>query len=169
MPHIPAFCDSCGTVFPSGIVVQNVAKLTLAGNRAGPCPVCRSMGVIPDGVFTVVDGVIRVLSAPTITIERLRHLAHVLEGIRQSRSEPSEVVKLVRNEAPELQSVTDALPRTRNELYAFLGVIIVAITAVIAAIALFGDSGPSDVDVQRMVEDAIQNTFRLSPPSKGGP
>ena len=38
MLSIPAFCDTCGTVFHSGIAVENVARATFISNSAGPCP-----------------------------------------------------------------------------------------------------------------------------------
>src|SRR5258708_29540160 len=55
MPQVPAVCDSCSRLFPSGIVLTNVTHATLTGNKSGPCPFCGSMGSILDGVYEATE------------------------------------------------------------------------------------------------------------------
>jgi hypothetical protein len=64
MPNLPAICDDCGTMFPSGFVMENCTNISLSGNKSGPCPSCGGMGSIPDGVFNVLGNVIEILDAP---------------------------------------------------------------------------------------------------------
>lgn len=129
---IPAFCDNCGTAFPSGIAVNNCMNLTLSGNKAGPCPECRSMGSVIDGVFNASAQVLEVVSAPYWTYKRLEELAARIQEIQQSSDSPEEKTERLKAEVPELASITDVFPKTRNELYAALAVVIAAISVLLS-------------------------------------
>jgi len=38
MPMVPAFCNTCGTVFNSGMFFENSRHITMTGCTTGPCP-----------------------------------------------------------------------------------------------------------------------------------
>lgn len=126
--EVPAFCDTCGAVFGSGVFVNNATNITFVENRAGPCPVCGGMGHIPDGVFDFVGNTIEILSAPKRTFDELSRLAKILHEAREKKQTPEQVAKTIRKEAPELAHLADVLPKTRVELYSFLALIIAVIT-----------------------------------------
>jgi len=159
LPRVPAFCDNCGSVFPSGFSVSGGATLTTVGGKSGPCPSCGSMGTVPDGVFRAAGNVIRLLTGPQKTIEQLQRLASVINEARNTVSEPNKAVEKIKQEAPELSSIVDILPRTRNELYGFLTVILIAVGTVIAGAALYKDRPPSEAEVQNMVDRTIEQAF----------
>jgi len=159
MPQLPAFCDNCGTVFPSGFAMGG-GSATFIGNKSGPCPACGEMGSVPDGVYNVTGNVIRILSGSQKTIEQLQKLASVISEARKTVSEPNKAAEKIKQEAPELTSIIDALPKTRNELYGFLTVILMAVGTAIAGVALYKDSPPSDVDVQNMIDKTIERSFQ---------
>jgi len=119
---LPAICDSCGSVFPSGFAVSGTVRYC----QAGPCPACGEMGSVPDGTYQTVGNVIKLLAGPQTTINQLRSLVAVITEARKVAKEPNEAVKIIKNEAPELNSIVDSLPKTRNELYAFLTLILVS-------------------------------------------
>lgn len=127
MPMIPAFCDSCGTAFESGIFIEDCLNVTLSGNKAGPCPKCGSMGSVIDGVFNVSRDLIEIISAPAWTIDRLERLAALLAAIRDTRDDPQAALDRAKSQEPELRNVLDALPKTRMELYAFITMLIALI------------------------------------------
>jgi len=126
--HVPAFCDTCGAVFRSGIVVENSTNITFAGSRAGPCPVCGGVGHVPDGVFNFVGNTIEILSAPQCAIDELSRLARILREAREKKQSPEQVAETIRKEVPELARLADFLPKTRAELYSFLALIVAVIT-----------------------------------------
>ncbi len=162
MPDIPAFCDNCGAIFRSGIFLSG-GTANLVGNKAGPCPICGSMGTIPDGVFTATGNVLRLLSGPANTVERLVRLSEVINAAREQRKEPNQIVEEIKKEAPELSSIVDALPRTRSELYNFLLVILTALGLLIAAISSNDDDGAVDeVRIGKMVEESVARAIDSS-------
>lgn len=161
MPDIPAFCNKCGAIFRSGIFIGG-GTATLVGNSAGPCPVCGSMGTIPDGVYTVAGNVLRLLSGPQKTIEQLKKLAAVIAEARRIENEPNQIAEKITQEAPELSSVVDALPKTRSELYNFILVILTAISVLIATAAVNKNEGPSEAEVERMVEETVEKAIQES-------
>lgn len=160
MPDIPAFCDNCGAIFRSGIFIGG-GTATMVGNRAGPCPVCGSMGTIPDGVYSAAGNVLRLLSGPQKTVEQLKRLAAVINEARRTQEEPNQIAERIKEEAPELSSFVDALPKTRSELYNFLLVILTAVSVLIAAYAV-NNSSPSEEEIERMVEDTVEKAIQES-------
>ena len=162
MPHIPAFCDNCGAVFSSGIVIENSVNLTLSGNKSGPCPACGGMGTIPDGVFTVTSNIIKLLTGPQRTTEQLQHLARVIVDARKNVKEPNTTASKIKLEAPELSSIVDVLPKTRPELYSFLTVILMAIGVVIAVYGSYKDREPTVDEIQKMIDQSIEQAIEES-------
>jgi hypothetical protein len=160
MQFIPAFCDKCGTAFPSGFSVENAKHLTLSGNKVGPCPRCGGMGSVPDGVFNIVDGAIEVLLAPTITIERLGRLALLIQDARAKNMTAQQIGEQIAEDAPELSGLTELLPRTRRELYQFLAVLTAALSLV-----LHTKCSPQKTPIQlnTIVNESIEQTNGLSP------
>jgi len=53
--HIPAFCPTCGSVFASGVVVNEVSSVSFDSVSAGPCP-NGHMGLILDGTYSALGG-----------------------------------------------------------------------------------------------------------------
>jgi hypothetical protein len=160
--HVPAFCDTCGAVFNSGIVAENAKSITLVGNRAGPCPVCGGMGHIPDGVFNFVGNTIEILSAPQRSVDELTRLAKILRDAREKKETPEAVAQKIREELPALSGLADLLPRTRAELYAFLALIVAVIT-------LISQSGGSEnkstnVTVNQTINQVFIETEKTAKP-----
>lgn len=125
--QVPAFCSTCGAVFGSGIELgDGVRNITMTGNRA-MCPVCRSWGEIPDGVFNVTDGVLEILSAPSITRERLERFQAILSSVRTGSTAPSDALDVLRQEAPELQSYWDRIKSDPAAMAGWIAVILMVI------------------------------------------
>lgn len=157
MPMIPAFCDSCGSAFSSGIFVKNCTNVSLTGNKSGPCPKCGSMGSVVDGVFNATHDVLEIVSAPDWTIRRLRELAKTLKEIRDSNASPVEKAGMIRDEAPELQSVADSLPKTRIELYAFITMFLFARSIILSDCSDDDSEAVDRPDFQYVVNKAAED------------
>ncbi|WP_230373960.1 SEC-C metal-binding domain-containing protein [Vibrio cholerae] len=157
MPMIPAFCDSCSTPFPSGIFVENCLNITMTGNRSGPCPNCGGMGSVPDGVFNVIGNAIEILNAPSRTIEQLKRYAQVLDEAKEQRLSREEIKQKIDNEVPEFSSISQFLPKTRSEMYAFLALII-SILAYLTPL-MMSDNGISEDEVENLINNSIQQMF----------
>jgi hypothetical protein len=128
MPSIPAFCDTCGTAFPSGFFFENASNITLSGNRSGPCPSCGGMGHVPDGVFNFIGDTIEILSAPQRTVEELTRLVQIIHEAKAKQQSNEQVAAQIKQELPGLSALADILPKNRGELYGFLGVVLATIT-----------------------------------------
>jgi hypothetical protein len=121
MPAVPAFCDTCGTVFNSGFFVENSREVSFAGNRSGPCPKCGGMGHVPDGVFNFIGNTIEILSAPERTHAELMRLAEILRQAKERSETKEQVAERIEKEVPGLAKLAGLLPSNRAELYGFLG------------------------------------------------
>lgn len=131
MDFVPAICDKCGTIFSSGFPVGRGTTL-FEGNKAGPCPNCRSMGHVPDGVYSFVDGAIKLLQGPERTVSELKRLSVILQSVKTRGATREEVRAALKDELREISEIGDVLPKTRAELYAFITLLIAIITLLIA-------------------------------------
>lgn len=127
------------------------------------------MGNLPDGVFDVFDDVIRVISAPSWTVERLTRLARSLAEARQQRASPEAVTQVVVDQAPELESTFRRLliPTDAGQFYALLAVIIMIFS-------LSADRGGNVTaeDAQRITNEAVERCAGRPPtesPTVGHP
>jgi len=148
----PAFCDDCGAVFRSGIVVEDSAP-TLAGNRAGTCPVCGGTGRIPDGLLSFVGNTIEILSVPQRTIDELSRLAQILYAARAEQQSPDDIADTIRQEMPALSGLAEILPKTRSELHGFVALIAAVVFLLIQA------SQNSEDTINVTVDQAVNQVF----------
>lgn len=152
MPSVPAFCDTCGTVFSSGIFVENSTNISFTGNRAGPCPKCGGVGHVPDGVFNFIGNTIEILSAPERTIAELAGLAKILREAKSKTETREQVISRIEKEIPALSGLAKLLPENKSELYGFLAV-------VLAAVQLFTQSPPAPnsttINVTQVIQQAV--------------
>lgn len=165
MPSVPAFCDTCGTVFNSGIFVENSTNISFAGNRSGPCPKCGGMGHIPDGVFNFIGSTIEILSAPQRTISELMHLVEILRKAKANSETREQVASRIEKELPALSVLAKLLPENQAELYGFLAV-------VLAAAQLFtAPSQPTQTPTTVNVTQVIQQVMAgpSNPPRAASP
>jgi hypothetical protein len=104
--------------------VENSIDIGFSNCSAGPCPTCGGVGHIPDGVYNFIGDTIELLSCPQRTVAELKRLALILSEAREEKLSPEEIIGKVNNELPGLNSFKDILPKNRNELYSFIGLII---------------------------------------------
>ncbi|MAT39867.1 MAG: hypothetical protein CL946_09720 [Ectothiorhodospiraceae bacterium] len=172
MPVIPAFCDNCGAAFSSGIFLDNCLNVSLRGNKSGPCPRCGGIGSVPDGVFNVVDGVIKELGAFRSREETLNKLAEILTNSVERNESSAQIAQKIRDEAPEISRLADVLPRTRSELYAFIALILTLITLIITNID--DDDGATERLLEKALEKSMQPHYYIpyeqpTPQSRNSP
>jgi hypothetical protein len=100
------------------------------------------MAEIMDGEFNFLNGTITVLSAPQITLDRLRTLQRIIRD--SAHKTPEEVVDAVETEAPDLVSrLKPLLPTDSNKLAACLLVILAVIQSRIGVKELAVTEHPS--------------------------
>jgi hypothetical protein len=132
MPEVPAFCDSCGAIFRSGMVFENSQNVTFHGVQAGPCPRCGGMGHVPDGVFNFIGETIEVLGAPGRTRAELQQFARILRQAEEQQVAPAELAATLQKELPAFAPIAAILPTNRAELYEFIKILISIIALIFA-------------------------------------
>lgn len=164
MPEMPAFCDNCSAIFGSGFVFENCRSVHLYGNKAGPCPNCGSLGSIPDGIFEMTGNAIRLLHGTAKTIGNLNRLTQILTNAQKSKLTKEQVESEINREVPELSSFASILPKTRNELYAFIAIILTVIGLIMAGVSK--EESLRDSEVERIVDQVIYEAILNSKKQK---
>lgn len=161
---IPAFCDNCGKPFPSGFASGGSGTLIMRGNKSGPCPYCGGTGTVLDATYRVDKGIIEILAASSPTRERLEKLRNVLLEARKLGADATAIKNMVAKSDPEFSRVSDFLPKTPNELYQFLGVLIALIALVVTL-----NQGPviTEQQLTNAFTQALQNVQQDQPSRPG--
>ncbi|MBM4492595.1 hypothetical protein GS436_02860 [Rhodococcus hoagii] len=132
--QIPAVCELCSRPFPSGFAANNIMKLTLSGNRAGPCPWCGyAWGAIPDGVFNVIDGAMSLVQRLPTTRDDMLIAAQIFnEAIAQGRVDVDALSERIKAEAPSASPLLKILrdPATAS-LLAILAILVSILLATV--------------------------------------
>jgi SEC-C motif len=163
MPDMPAFCGSCGLVFPSGFVIENSTGIS-PNNVQSQCPRCGGMARVPDGMYNVLGQVIEFLAGPTSSLDQLRRLQASLETARNKQEDRDEIRKAILETAPELTGLASALPANRVELYAFITVVLALLTLLVSTYTALKPSGPTQAEIDAMVNKAIEKATYTAPP-----
>lgn len=152
----PAVCETCDFIFPSGFDIENSENVSFVGSKSGPCPRCRGTGRIPDGTYNFIGSTIEFLSGPKSSVRDLQRLAELLKDARDKGATHEEIADEIQKNAPELASWKDVLPKSRVELYMFIGI-------VISIAALSMGSGDRITTNTAHTEQVINNIYQQSP------
>jgi hypothetical protein len=155
MPTLPVHCQNCGHVFDSGFHFENVRDIRLSDVQL-QCPKCGRMARMPDGTYNVLGNTIQILTHSRRSANDLRGLADALKRARDNNASPEEIKRTIKERAPELSSVADALPHTRNELYNSITAICSVILALAAMAALYMSRGLTAAEVNELIETALR-------------
>jgi len=149
---LPAICETCSTIFPSGFALNGASNITFVGTTSGPCPNCGGTGRVPDATYNSFGNVLELISGPSQTFEDLKRLSEILERARDQQALPEEVLAEIENNDPKLKTIADLFPKTRNEFYMVVGL-------VIAAIALMTDSGSKKSHTEIIFNNVINYIY----------
>lgn len=130
MPNLPAICSN-GHVYNSGIFVENAKNISFLNNKV-KCPICGVFGSIPDGVYDIIGNSIKFLKGPDVSRSTLLKLKELLVQVKFDDDNILETSNKIREEIPELSSLSDILPKTRSDLYNFVSMLIALITLLLS-------------------------------------
>jgi hypothetical protein len=129
--RIPAICDNCGTVYPSGFSVGGAGTMQMAGNQSGPCPACGGMGSVPDGFYEFTDDTIRIFS--TWPPARTQRLAAALENARAA-ADPEAAIDALKEEPSLTELIKRLSPlRDASAFWAFIAVLLTVLNMTTAS------------------------------------
>jgi uncharacterized protein YecA (UPF0149 family) len=164
VPVLPAFCDQCGSVFSSGFSFENSRNITMSGCTSGSCPHCNGTLRVPDGVYDITGSVIKLVKGTLKTVEQFKHLTVILSNAQRLNQSKEQIDETIKKEVPELNSLASVLPKTRMELYAFITVILMALTFIIANME---SNEELDINLDELIEQSIKKAISQpkEPPS----
>ncbi|CAN5484516.1 hypothetical protein BH23BAC1_BH23BAC1_41520 [soil metagenome] len=122
MPLLPAFCNNCNIIFPSPIFIGEGSTNNIVTGNIVKCNKCGADAYIPDGIYNTINNLIEVVQAADLTHEKLKIYNNFFKKLKNANYE--DVKSNLEEKAPELNKLIDILPKTRNELYLFLGILI---------------------------------------------
>lgn len=166
--QFPAFRPYCGLVFESSLISirGSVSGLVLEENRE-QCPRCGQWAELPDGTFDVVGDTVHILAASDLTRERLLRLQAIIDAATAGEMSDEDATKAIAEEVPELGSL---IARLRPKMGRALVVFLFALLQIFVGQALseYRDHAASRDDLERVVEQAIEQCKSQTPPIPRG-
>ncbi|WP_353662454.1 SEC-C metal-binding domain-containing protein [Hydrogenimonas sp. SS33] len=154
MTSFVAFCENpkCGAVFEVPILVGGPGNATIhmTNTRAGPCPVCGSFGLIPDGVYQYANHAVSLLTGPETSVRVLRQVYEILKRAKSTSEDKQAVLKEVEEVSPQAAQTLQQAPEISN----YLQWITVLIALVSLAIQVHTSYFKGD-DVERQFRDHL--------------
>lgn len=96
-----SYCPRCKIIFQTqGISMNNASGISFSGSFSS-CIRCGGLANVLDGVYEATDGVISLMSAPSITLDMHRRFAELVMQARRQALEPAEFEKKAEEIAPE--------------------------------------------------------------------
>ena len=161
MFKVPAVCESCGLIFPSGIVVTSATNVTVRGNRCGPCPRCGSMGHSIDATFDFVGNVLRVVSATPEALDVLRRIQEAIKAANEAKT----TEEAVRKTSEILPEAKDKIAATAGGgTAAIVGLLIALMTSCSNSVKIEGK-----VDFNRLFDQVTERSAPARLPGLGAP
>lgn len=117
MAALPAICDRCNAVFPSGFAGSGGGTMSLQGCKSGPCPECGAMGTVPDGTYSLHETLINFLSGPQSSYEKLAHVAATIRKMQSRGATEEEILREVSKTSPALAWFGNFLGKPAAHLY----------------------------------------------------
>ena len=103
---IPVYCANCGALFSSrALDFRGSIRNLQIRNCREDCPFCGQMAQIVDGVFHVADGVLSIVSAPSVTKQMLAALEAVVTKAYREKQPSEELAKEVEKIDPTFGDV----------------------------------------------------------------
>lgn len=162
MTDVPAICQNCGALYAARVLEGAILKDTKLGGNPIPCPLCGSIGYVVDGLYSNIGNTIQIIASSISSQKQLKYLIAKLNDLKNGRLSTIQFQESIRKDMPEIKSITDTLPKTRSELYAFIAILLTAITILISSLTQF--SHPSERiskdDVDKIVAEAIDKTVK---------
>lgn len=149
MPILPAFCDRCGAVFPSGIYAGDGATLNINNVSSGTCPRCGGTIRMKNGVFNVVNGVISEIKKNNYSKEDLVELVDILKSLQHNENSEPELTK---EETNRYSWIFRFLPENLGDKIAIIAIIIDVILS-------FSSQPTINYNIDIDVEQVIQNNY----------
>lgn len=154
MTVVPVYCHNCDTVFGADIAKGAILKNTFIGNNPIPCPLCGNIGYTIEGLYSSIGKSLEIIVSSFNSKNSLLAFAEKLLQLKKNKIEPTEF----KNEVPELSSVKESLPKTRSELYAFIAILLTAISIFISTYTQFKstDTSLSKESIENIVKESVQ-------------
>lgn len=131
MFELPAICDNCNNVFPSGIVGGPGTNVRVTGGKSGPCPVCGSLGTVPNGTYVIINDI-----EATLSVDNGRDvfkLQRILNTTSQQDTIPT-IHNKIKKETPQYEKIIEAIEyfftKTKNTFTA-IGIVSTIIFSII--------------------------------------
>jgi hypothetical protein len=160
MPPLPSICTNpkCGLIFPSPINMEG-SDNTFINVPYGICPKCGSVGRIPNGNYSGVGDKLFATLFDISDIAILKDYVAFISDKVNSGIAPNTIRDSVNHKYPELKSLSDLIPKTRAEAYAFIGILIALITLALTCSDKLKSKEPTIEIKQEIINQSFQNYY----------
>jgi hypothetical protein len=126
--NIPAYCPTCETLFPSGIVLDSCASIGV-NNCEAACPNGHT-GRIMDGTFDVIEGLLNIRDAGPVSKEVLAKMQALAQDAAEGRIDPKTALDEIAEFLPKDSAAAIKKLGADNPLTAILIILVIISTLI---------------------------------------
>lgn len=130
MPFLPAVCNFCHAIFPSGIYVRET-ELHLFGYKVSSCPKCKKNGYVRNGLYKYIGYNLLILKSKRTNMRQLTNLYNVIVLVKRDKLQRDQLEVVLNKELPELMELLLLLPRKKSDYILCLHLLAQMLSAVI--------------------------------------
>ena len=160
MPQVPAFCDSCGLIFPSGIELVNSSDITKTGGQVS-CPRCHSNGRVLDGVYDSLGDTIQALLK--MSVDELKTLRASLERLREEQAPSEQIAHDLAMHSFLMSSFAYIVRKEPPKAMAIITLLCTIINTILGGYNAFHQKGITKEEVEAMIHKSIDAQSRPTP------
>ena len=112
-------------------------------------------------MYSALDDALDIILRPKDS-DLLKRLLPILENARATSLTYRELAKNIETATPELRRLVDCLPKTRDQLYAFLALLL-------AVLVVLRGSAPTKQEIHQHIDNSIHLNISAAPPESNPP
>jgi hypothetical protein len=157
MTIVPVFCQNCEALYGANVLEGAILDNTLIGNNPISCPFCGKTGYTIEGLYSNIGKAIEIIVESFNSKQSLSTFAEKLCQLKDKKIDPIQF----KTEVPELKKLGDSLPKNRSELYAFIAILLTAISMLISSYTQFFSSQQtiSRETIEQIVKESVQENI----------
>jgi hypothetical protein len=170
MADLPVICKTCKTVYPSKIPAQQVGSIIVVGDSSasnvGQCPNCGGDGkLLPEGYASTEKALSAVLR-PGRSPHDLEALIKLLNRLQTDEPDRDGAIDALYSRAPKFSGLAGFLPQDRTELYAFIALIIAALTLAVDSYSTLIARSITVNEAKQIAEEAVRTCMERTSPKE---
>lgn len=109
-----ANCSKCGAIFRSRAIAINGGVQIAISNVKETCPHCGSIAQVVDGIFSITNGMLEIISAPDFTRQIYQHFLELAQQAQDKKIDENDFIDAATAIDPRLGTIATLVMKNKR-------------------------------------------------------